>query len=670
MRTYIFTVLFCFALFPVITFAKSKDDCFIVYGLRENYKPYEWVDENGTPRGMNVDLLKATASRAGCGYKIVTYKWKEILDLLKKGEITMISSSLTPDRGAYLVQLPHSMVLYRYFFNRIDSPYINDLEDLRGKTVLILAGGAGGEFISSVSKQYDLKIKQYSDHANMIKALSLNEGDAVISSLVGVMNVLEDMPYPNIRITGYPFLSSVFGFLLNKKDTELYRTLDISMTELKTDGTYFEILKKWSVNDGSKYEWYKYASLATGIFSVIFLIIILWNKALQRQVKKKSESLNEEINFRKMKERELILSNSQYQRLSELLGMVLDATPECIYLINKRGEVAWSNMKVGARGVNLDIIKKEIDKAAIEKKPFEIKQISDGNKVWQISASIIEQGEHPILLVAADITENVRLLDEALMSERLAAIGEMAASVAHEINNPTGIIIHNISFIEELNTKTASYIDENLTVSAGATFCGFTWSQAKEESSNSITIIKESLTRIKNTIEDLKDFGKARDSFYEPRDIRDCLATAVKLSTYFVKQYTNNFSVKYSEDFIPILGNRLHIEQVMINIIHNACYSLKDKAGTVECSVYPLKDRDFMVFSVCDNGCGIPANILDDVCKPFYSTRKNSGGTGLGLAIASRVMKEHNGRIEIQSEVGRGTLVKLYFPANAEDNKE
>lgn len=648
--------------FSAVSWAEDNDDCFIVYGLRERYKPYEWLDENGIPQGMNLELLKATAERAGCGYKIVNYKWKEMLDLLKKGEITMISSSLTPDRGAYLIQLPHSMVLYRYLFNRIDSPYINDLEDLRGKTVLILAGGAGGEYISSVRDQYDLKIVEYSGHANMIKALALGEGDAAISSLVGVMNVLEETPYPNIRITGYPYLSSVFGFLLNRKDIELYRKLDIAMTDLKTDGTYFEILKKWSSNRDEKKVWYKYVGVGAGIFSLTLLFIILWNKALQRQVKKKSESLNEEINFRKMKEQELIQSNNQYQRLSELLGTVLDATPECIYLINNKGEFVWSNVKEGERGINLDIIKNEIIRAASEKEPFEIHQVSDRDRVWQVSAAVIEKGEHPILLVASDITENVKLREEALMSERLAAIGEMAASVAHEINNPTGIIIHNASFIEELNTKTSTYIDDNLTVSAGETFCGFPWPQAKEEAGNSMKVIKESLIRIKNTIEDLKDFGKVRDSLYEPRDIRECLATAVKLSAYFVKRYTNSFNVIYDNDYLSVLGNRLHIEQVMINIIHNACYSLKDRGGFVECRVYPSRDRAFMIFSVTDNGCGIPADILQEVCKPFYSTRKNSGGTGLGLSIASRVMKEHNGRIEIKSEVGKGTVVSLYFP--------
>lgn len=662
MRTCILTAFFYLTLFSALSWAKDKEDCFIVYGLRDRYKPYEWIDENGTPRGMNVELLEATAERAGCGYKIVNYKWKEMLDRLKNGEITMISSSLTPDRRAYLIQLPHSMVLYRYLFNRKDSPYINDLEDLRGKTVLILSGGAGGEYMSSVKEQYDLKIIEYSGHFDMINALALGEGDAAISSLVGVMNVLEETPYPNIRITGYPFLSSVFGFLLNRKDIELYRKLDVAMTELKTDGTYFEILKKWSANKDEKKVWYKYVGVGAGIFSLTLLFIILWNKALQRQVKKKSESLNNEIIFRKMKEKELILSNNQYQRLSELLGTVLDATPECIYLINKRGKLVWSNVKEGERGINLDIIKDELIPAASERKPFEINQVSDGNKIWQVSAAVIEKGEHPILLVASDITENVKLRDEALMSERLAAIGEMAASVAHEINNPTGIIIHNASFIEELNAETYAYIDDNMTVSPGDTFCGFSWPQAKEEAENSIKVIKESLTRIKNTIEDLKDFGKVRDNVYEPRDIRECLATAVKLSAYFVKQYTNNFYVSYDCDFLPVLGNRLHIEQVMINIIHNACYSLKDKTGRVECIIYPSADRDFIIFSVTDNGCGIPSDILEEVCKPFYSTRKNSGGTGLGLAIACRVMKEHNGRIEIKSEVDKGTVVNLYFP--------
>lgn len=660
-KFFILLILFVIAC-PYISNAQDNDECVIIYGLHDSYKPYEWINEDGVPAGMNIDLLKATAQRANCSYVIKTQSWKMMLDDLRDGKITMVASSLTKEREEYLTQLPHSTVLYRYLFNKIDSPYINSLEDLRGKTVLILAGGAGGEYIRQVSKTYDLNIIQYQTHADMIKALSAGEGDAAMSSLIGVMNVLEQTPYPNIRIMGYPFLSSVYGFLLNKKDDELFRKLDTAMTQLKTDGTYFEILKKWSVNPNENNKWYKYAGIVAAVFAVIFLFILFWNKSLQSQVKKKSEKLNEEILFRKSKETELISSNYKFQNLSELFRRILDATPEQIYLINQNGLVSWSNVKNSQQSFNVNIIKKEILNAIATKKPFEISQITDDYKIWKISAAIMEYGEDPILVVASDITENVKLRDDALMVERLSAIGEMAASVAHEINNPTGIIIHNAHFLEELQKETEYFIDDNSFITNNEVFCGFSWEKAKQEAKNSTTMIKESLSRIKSTIGDLKDLGKKRANKYETVDLKDCLDLSVKLMSYFVKKYTNNFSVRISSERFTIFGNKLYIEQVIINIIQNACYALTDKSQSIECSLYPSDDKKYMILAMEDRGRGISSDIINIVCDPFFTTRKQTGGTGLGLAIVSRVMREHKGNVEIKSEEGKGTRVELFFP--------
>ena len=124
---------------------------------------------------------------------------------------------------------------------------------------------------------------------------------------------------------------------------------------------------------------------------------------------------------------------------------------------------------------------------------------------------------------------------------------------------------------------------------------------------------------------------------------------------------TNNFifTLKIDENVL-IYGNQSQIEQMIINILQNACYALDDYSKKIELIV---EEKDTCIdIIVKDEGKGISQEIFKKICDPYFTTRKEKGGTGLGLSLCSRLIKEHEGQIKFESEEGKGTTVTLSFP--------
>lgn len=640
----------------------ADSECHIIYGLFENYRPYEWIDEDGQAVGMNIDLLKALSRESGCSYEIVADTWNNMLEELESGNIDMMSISPTSETEKFSLPLTQSIVLYRYIFSRTDAPSYQDLDSLAGKTVSVIKGSYSDKQLTEMAEANGMEILRYPSHEYALKALSAGTGDAFVSTLVAAGNVLKDKAISNIRSTGFPILPSTYGFAVNKSNTELYVRLNSAMDRVKARGEYFDIVRQWSMTEDSSAKWVKYVFWALGILAVIFVFVMLWNKSLYYNVRKKTASLNEEIAFRQATEEALTVSNKRFQYLSDLFKMVLDAIPEQIYLINRKGEVVWANMSEGKDGkyFSLEGIHSEIMQSVGSSESFQINKISDDAESWHINGIILDRSEDPLLLVISNITENVKLRDEALMAARLAALGEMAANVAHEINNPTGLIIHNINFLRQFYHECSDYTEKN-TACAGL-FCGMKWHDAMLESRSSEKIIDDSLYRIKKTIDDLKEFSRPKSNVTEVTDLSQCLEYAVRFTGFMIKKYNVNFTSEIKGEALPIMGNAQHIEQAIINLIQNACYSLTERSRRIKCCLEPDENGKYMIFSVTDEGRGMSKETQKRACSAFFTTRKNSGGTGLGLSITSRIIKEHKGRLTIDSEEGKGTCVALYFP--------
>jgi polar amino acid transport system substrate-binding protein len=152
-------------------------------------------------------------------------------------------------------------------------------------------------------------------------------------------------------------------------------------------------------------------------------------------------------------------------------------------------------------------------------------------------------------------------------------------------------------------------------------------------------------------------------------DVNQVVRGALKLLANPIAKATRHFEVEYREDLPEALGSVRRLEQVVINLVLNALQALPDPECGVSVSTRFEPTGRWLVIEVADAGRGIAPDALDHIRDPFYTTRRESGGTGLGLAVSSRIVEEHRGRLEFESEVGVGTTVRLSVPAYAEEQR-
>jgi C4-dicarboxylate-specific signal transduction histidine kinase len=151
-------------------------------------------------------------------------------------------------------------------------------------------------------------------------------------------------------------------------------------------------------------------------------------------------------------------------------------------------------------------------------------------------------------------------------------------------------------------------------------------------------------------------------------DISAVLKSAVSLLANMIKNSTNRFSIKYGNNVPLLKGNFQRLEQVMINLIQNACQALPDSKKGIFVSAEFDKKRSNILVNIRDEGMGIPAEKLMNVTDPFFTTKHESGGVGLGLSISSKIIEEHGGSMHFESEMGAGTAVEIRLPIG-QDNQ-
>jgi polar amino acid transport system substrate-binding protein len=169
--------------------------------------------------------------------------------------------------------------------------------------------------------------------------------------------------------------------------------------------------------------------------------------------------------------------------------------------------------------------------------------------------------------------------------------------------------------------------------------------------------------RIKGIVDDLKDFSRPQgDSDAGGFDLGTVVEKASRLLHNQIKKSTDNYIVDIANDMPLTLGQSQRIEQVVLNLIQNACLALDDRSASVQVRVYFDVDKIKNVVEVKDQGRGIEAKDLKHIQEPFFTTRREDGGSGLGLSVSSRIINDHNGLLDIESKPGEGSLFRVLLP--------
>lgn len=286
-------------------------------------------------------------------------------------------------------------------------------------------------------------------------------------------------------------------------------------------------------------------------------------------------------------------------------------------------------------------------------------RVMDGRILIQRNDSGIASGYQGVLV---DETDKERIREQAERIGNLAALGELAAGVAHEINNPNATILFNIALLKDLGEGWLPLLEERFRERGDFMVGRFPYTRVREEIPQLHAEIADSGERIRRIVEDMKSFTRQTpDHTRQLLDLNEVAQAAIRLSASAIKNATDRFRTDFAAGLPPVAVNRQQMEQVIVNLLINACQALtkRDEAITLGTS---LDASGAVCLAVIDEGRGIPAEHLAHVTDPFFTTRRDRGGTGLGLSISARIVHDHRGELAISSP-GRGTSIRILLPA-------
>lgn len=262
---------------------------------------------------------------------------------------------------------------------------------------------------------------------------------------------------------------------------------------------------------------------------------------------------------------------------------------------------------------------------------------------FNIASVVGADGESPdeVIAVGQDLTEIRRLQRQMIHTEKLATIGQLAAGVVHEINNPlTSVSIH------------ADYLARLM--------------EREHRSPQEITFInriRDAAARILRFTQDLMSFARPAGDEPEQFDLPGVLDQSAAFCEHVIAKAGVTLERKF-EPAPKIYGIRQQIQQVFINLITNACHAMAEVEGPRRLTLAVADNGDGRVRAeVRDTGTGIPEEIRDEIFEPFFTTKREGEGTGLGLSIVRNIIDKHQAEIRVESEVGRGSCFRVLFYA-------
>jgi signal transduction histidine kinase len=278
----------------------------------------------------------------------------------------------------------------------------------------------------------------------------------------------------------------------------------------------------------------------------------------------------------------------------------------------------------------LDIGAKQVYEVEIVTKSGDVRMAT-------VSVSPLTDGDGNILGVlgiARDITATKKLEQQILNSEKLASVGKLAAGVAHEINNPLGGILN---CLYNLRKGTLS----------------------PERQAEYLFSMEDGLRRVQKIVRQLLEFSQQHEPELSSTSLNEVIERVLVLTNHAFTANHIQLDKRVTADLPALMVDRHMLEQVFMNLILNAVQAIR--AGGVITIRTKMSDERCAI-EIEDTGCGIPASVLPRIFDPFFTTKGTGEGTGLGLSVSLGIIERHGGTIQVESEVGKGSVFTVWLP--------
>lgn len=250
--------------------------------------------------------------------------------------------------------------------------------------------------------------------------------------------------------------------------------------------------------------------------------------------------------------------------------------------------------------------------------------------------------------VSVDVTERVTAQEQLVRAERLASMGTLSATIAHEINNPLTYILGSLELVAERLTGRLSHIP-------GA-----------QELAEHTESAREGADRVRRIVRGLQAFSRHDDDHPEPTDVHAAIERAIEMTGNAIRHRAR--LVRYLERVPPALASDLRLGQVVVNLLLNAAQAIPEgspEANEIRVRTFCDEDKGEVVIAVEDTGSGMEPGVLSRLFEPFFTTKGLGEGNGLGLSVCHGIIESFGGRIEVDSVVGKGTTFCVRLRASA-----
>ena len=619
-------------LFSLCPASLAEDKEVLRVGLAKDSPPMSFVDNaTGQLRGSSPELAAELAQLMGVDVAFTPMHKGDRLAALERGELDFCVAELLDERAKSAfeyIEFPFPP-LHRVIFVHKAQFTIGGPDNFEGKRVFVIKGDGYARFIPRLESTSVIEVDS---HREALIRLDRREADAFLAptDVVALTNI-EREGLKNLKIVGQPLESHSTGTLIRKGNLRLRDRLKAAYEVLDASGFHKSLANKWRGRMAAYEFWDHYGSYVRPyIFTVVvvLLLTIAWNWTLRRRVASIRSNLEN--------------SEQQFKQL-------VASSPDSIYVVDSSGGILQSN-DPGNPASLVDLVvdsyvpgfENFLRSVAVSKtacvEQFRFRVGHEGERDVEIAAGTVIYGgqEEALCCFVRDISTRKRLEYELIQSERLAVIGKMAACVAHEINNPLGVIKSNASLL-----------------------CtpGF-----ESESESCLDAIVRNANRAAKITRELMTLAQPKE--FQAQEV-DLLAV-VRDSLSFLAPKMPGVVLSMDEPVKPqrITGDPDQMLQVFINLILNALQSMNEvkekKLAIIFCD-YPSPDS--IRVSIQDSGCGIRREMLPVIFDPFMTSGKPEG-FGLGLFVVGRIIEQHGGVIYVESEEGKGTRVILELPVS------
>lgn len=621
-----------------------KDQNAIIYAANENAPPLRFVDEiDNQYKGVVVDVVNQLSLELGIDIQTVPMQWDEALLSLKEGRTQMCDMFINKERSQYYLFTDPIYNLRTVLLTRTEDNFdTGNINSMRIATEL-------GDYANSyLTENYPNAQLTYTHNVEEGLELFLNGAvDAVIGDEPIITFLLvEKNENLNPKYSNIILYQQEVVFAVSKDKPELVQILNKAIPKLKSKGQIEKIQQKWFGistplidSDGSS-ELIKTMVASIVIASIlmggIFVLIIFNNFSLQRLVKKRTTELENSRN-----ELQIIFDGiSDFMLVADKDKRVLKINKSFNDYIVNNGLIDKDSKCAGyiIRFCGGDCAECMLDDVYNQKKNIN-SEVTVGHDVYEMNFQPLKDVNNTVLITIKNITLDKINRNKMLQTNKMIAVGQLAAGMAHEIRNPLGII-RTQSYLIRINEK----IDE--------------------AACKSLDYIDASVKRASKIIDNILSFSRFSSKTEKLTDVSQLIERLIEIHNEAINKYGITVNVENSiREQIQL--NIESVEHIILNLITNSIDAMN--GGGILRLKTSVEDNVFTI--VCeDNGCGIDEQNINSIFDPFFTTKELGKGTGLGLFIVYSEVEKLSGKIDVKSKSGEGTTFVITIPLERKAN--